>query len=205
MLFILCLFVAAASADGPRRAPTLDLALRRVHRRAAEAAHTLALARAIDFATAYERDATLPRDADELVQHARALRSELADECRAAVADDQCLVARWDDEYDACFVSRACGASEARTRVPCSDAALDAALAQAALLADESPFSDTLAERRCAASAISSVGFLAHFDARTATCGQIDLGASDECRARFAAHPLAHRAPWLAALRELQQ
>jgi hypothetical protein len=203
-MLLLLLVAAAAAAPGPRRAPLLDLELRRVRQRAADSTQTLALARAIEFTAAYEPTEALPRDAADLLRRAETLRAELADECRAAAADDACLDARWDAEYDMCFVHRTCAADAGRTAVECTDDTLDAALAQAALADTEAPSTAVLAERACSASATSTVGFLAHFDAANGTCGQIDIGASAECRARFAAHPLAHHAPWLAALRALQ-
>jgi len=208
LLFLLGAAAAAAAAaaptPGPRRAPLLDLALRRVRQRAADNAQTLAFARAIEFAAAYEPEASLPRDAAGMLRRAEALRAELADECRAAAIDDACLATYWDDEYDMCFARRTCAADAGRTTVECTAAALDAALAQAALADTEAPTVGALAERTCSAGATSTVGFLAHFDAVNGTCGQIDIGASDECRARFDAHPLAHHAPWLAPLRALQ-
>lgn len=207
-LFVsLALLLAAASTAravaGPRRAPLLDFALRRMHRRAADAAHDLGFARGVEFARAFEPDLKVPGDALALLRTGRALQRELADECRATTADDPCLVAQWDAEYDACFVSRVCEPGERRTTIECTDRALDTALAQAALLDEEEPSSATLAERRCADGAIVSIGFLAHFDPVNGTCAQIDIGASRECRERFSAHPLAQHAPWLALVRAL--
>jgi len=196
-----CAPCAGAGAFGPLRAPTLSLALRRVHRAASEHAATFSSVRAVKFALAFEPNAELPADTVAFLRDAEQTRAALALNCRAAAADDECVVSYWDDEYNACFVSRVCKAYQRRVRHECTAAALDRALGQAFLLQLEQAPSTTLAERQCAVGAVTAVGFLGHY--ANGTCSQIDIGESDACRARFDAHPSAHHAPWFAAVREL--